>query len=86
MATPILSTRPDKIAPGEVTAHHTITVEAYEDLHRSDVHQAVVERYRGVVVCICCRDVDLREGASLEAAARSYAAMYEADYVVEVTR
>jgi hypothetical protein len=86
MATATVPDGSDTRATREVTAHHTITVEPVDDRHRPDVHQAVVERYRGVVVCICCRDVDLREGASIEDAARSYAAMFEADYVVQVTR
>lgn len=71
---------------GEVTAHHTITVEPYTDIHCAEVHEAVVERFRGVLVCVCCRDVDVLRNASLDDVARAYARMYEADYVASVTR
>jgi hypothetical protein len=37
-------------------------------------------------VSVVCRDVDLLDGASLEDAARSYAVMFEADYVVSAGR
>lgn len=83
------TTVPDQLEvrpTSRVTAHHTVTVEPFEDYRCPEVHEAVVERFEGVVVCICCRDVDLREGATLDAAARAYAAMFEADYVVEVRR
>lgn len=70
----------------QVTAHHTIAVEPFVDRHCSEVHEAVVERYRGEVVTVCCRDVDLRAGATLDAVAQRYAEMFEADYLVAVTR
>lgn len=66
------------------TAHHTISVEPYEDRRCLEVHEAVVERFRGVVVCVCCRDVDLLRGATLDEVAHRYAEAYEADYLPSV--
>jgi hypothetical protein len=64
-----------------VTARHTIAVEPFEDYRCPTVRMAVVERYGGLLIGVRCRDVDLLDGASLEDAARSYAVMFEADYV-----
>lgn len=79
-----IETVPKIRSSSEVTAHHTISVEPYCDHRRPDVHEAVVERYRGVVVQVCCCDVDVCEGATLDQVAHVYAETYEADYV-EVT-
>lgn len=86
MALPSISDTSDKFPSTGVTAHHTITVEPFTDRRCPEVHQAVVERFNGEVVYLCCRDVDLREGASIEDAAQAYARQFEADYVVAVTR
>jgi hypothetical protein len=64
-----------------VTARHTIGVEPHTDYRCPTVRMAVVERYGGLLIGVRCRDVDLLDGASLEDAARSYAVMFEADYV-----
>jgi hypothetical protein len=66
---------------GRVSAHHTISVEPFCDHRRPDVHEAVVERDHGVIVQVCCCDVDVREGATLDQVAHAYAEQYEADYV-----
>lgn len=86
MATTTVPTPSDTRMSAEgFAAHHTISVEPYEDRTCIEVHEAVVERFRGVVVCVCCRDVDVLGNATLEQVARRYAQMYEADYLPPVT-
>jgi hypothetical protein len=81
MATPTL---PQPSDTDRVTAHHTVSVEPYCDHRRPDVHEAVVERYKGEIVTVCCCDVDVLGSATLDQVAHVYAEMYGAD-VVEVT-
>lgn len=85
MASATIAGGSDTRAPREITAHHTIGVEPFTDRRCPEVRAAVVERYAGEVVCICCRDVDVLRGASLDDVAHVYAAQFEADYVVTVT-
>lgn len=85
MATASLPAGSDtRVSGSEYEAHHTISVEPYEDRTCIEVHEAVLERFRGVVVCVCCRDVDVLGNATLEQVARRYAQMYEADFLPAV--
>lgn len=87
MAATTLPAGTDTGAAGDAyAAHHTISVEPYEDRTCIEVHEAVVERFRGVVVCVCCRDVDVLGNATLDQVARRYAQMFDADYVPAVAR
>jgi hypothetical protein len=64
---------------------HTITIEQVERAYIGPV-AAVVERFGGVVVKLCCTADDLRSGQTLEGAARAYASTYGATYVEAVSR
>jgi hypothetical protein len=65
------------------TTNHTITIEA-QTVYPGGISQlAVVERYNGRLIQICCREDQVAAGHTLVEAAQQYAQMYAAVYLPE---
>lgn len=64
-------------------SNHTITIEP-TTVYPGGINQlAVVERYNGRIITVCCREDQIPAGRTLTQYAHRYADMYAAVYVAE---
>lgn len=65
------------------TIEHTITIEPQTVYPGGMSQLAIVERFNGKLISICCREDQVRPGHTLIEEAGRYAQMYDAVYLPE---